>query len=615
MAYPWHIRTFTPAEKELRRSALDFYGILGVFATLVVVTLAVCWLGNVYRYNFFSPIAFSDRRRTLYGQLARTVYLSDWYLNRRLSLRCWRWRVPLGTRKTWLLGTMWISFLVFMCTAGTTDDYFHLTKRLAHTAASFLPAQYLLSSRFILQQTSIVSYQTHETLNKAHRWLGRTIYTLLVLHGSLYINYFIRAELYERLFYWDVALGATGISIMTAIVITSLPYYRRKIYKFFFSVHQLLSILILPVAWFHVLYVRRYVLIAGTIYVIELVGRSLLTREVKKMKITQVSSTALDLRGIAGWVVASDVEETKIRIPAGSHFYVSVPSMPGSSRGNPFTCCSADEEDGEIRFFVRVRDGFTKELKDVAESNSNSETSLGMLIEGPYGIAEAFPGFGCFDSFLFVTGGIGITMTFAVLRELVLRIEEESLPLEKARIKFVWAVGGTEDAAWPLAELLKAGPTSCTPDVDIFISDGSRQEEEGREDMEGRASMELDDLVAEDSQRQSLLPTSELPEPRRSTTTVLPAATDDSNNKRDETLDAAIESLRYRYARTQITPTIRIGRPDLRRITDDFCRGAVGKRIAVFICGPEGMGGDVRRALERHHRDSTVWIWEEKFGM
>lgn len=501
----------------------------------------------------------------------------------------------------------------FMNISDTGDDYFHLTKRLGHIATSLLPAQYLLSSRFILQQTSILSYQTHETLNKSHRWLGRTVYTLLTFHGILYTNYFVTTDRIYRLLHWDVIFGLLGMIIMNTIFITSLPRYRRVAYKAFFSVHQLLSILVLPVAWFHVYDTRRYILLAGAVYVVDRVGRHLLTRELK-VKITAVSSTALDLRGTAGWMVADTAESKAKKVAAGSHFYIYVPSM-ARSRGNPFTLSSVDEN-GEVKFLVRVREGFTRELKESADM------SLSMMMEGPYGIAKVFPGFGWFDSFLFVTGGIGITMTLSVLRELVVDIEESERVEEKVGVRFVWAVGGTDDAAWPLSELLRAGPTRCRPEVDIYISnskeEGDRKGGDGEEgEEEERPSMELDELVGEDSQ--SLLPTTEPTHYHHR-----PATNNDNHNdnhngritKEEEKkkMEKEIESLRYRYARTQITPRIQTGRPDLTRISDEFCRDHSKGRIGVFVCGPEGMGLDVRRTLERYYTESVIWVWDERFG-
>ncbi|KAK6523267.1 hypothetical protein TWF694_006156 [Orbilia ellipsospora] len=591
MAYPWHMNTYSPSEKDLRRSALDFYGLLSLSTILVFVTVVVCWLGHLHRTHFTNPTS-----------LSRRVYRLKWYLSTPLFARSG------ASKKTYLLSTLWILFLLCMVTAGTGDDYFHLTKRIAHTAASLLPAQYLLSSRFILQYTSIVTYQTHETLNTAHRWLGRSIYTLITLHAILYINYFVQLNP-DRFFRQDVLFGVIGLGILNTIFITSLPYYRRKAYRLFYGVHQLLGILILPVCWFHVVYIRRYILLCGAVYVVDFVGRWSVTREVK-VRVSVFSEGLVDLRGVAGWLVPSpstpntptlrpsnstvatgEVGGKGVKVPAGSHFYVYVASMQ-HNRGNPFTICTADSKDGEVRFSVRVRDGFTRELQDMADKD------ITMMVEGPYGISgvNMSLGFGYFDSFLFVTGGVGITMTFGVLRELIKWIEVDGLEKGgKGRVRFVWSAKGVEEAAWPVGELLKGGAPTYTPDVDIYIS-GSKAKKEREEEVE------LEDLVEDER----LLPT-----------TI--ATTDEEEEEErgkgsDKDDDRKIDGLRYRYAGTGITPKIWKGRPDVYRIAGEFCEEEKGRRIGVFVCGPDGMREDVRRSLGRYYSDSMIWVWEEKFG-
>ncbi|KAK6509600.1 hypothetical protein TWF481_004335 [Arthrobotrys musiformis] len=551
--FPWHIKPHPKEAKELRRAILDFYGILNLSVTLVFIPLLVCWFGRLHRRNLSS----SDK-------LSRWVYLSHWSLSRPFLPSLPR----VGSRKSWLFGTIWVVYITFMTISTTGDDYFHLTKRTAHIATSLFPIQYLLSSRFLLQHLSLLTHQTHETLNKPHRWIGRTVYVLLSLHGVLYTFYFLTTERGYRLLHWDVVFGLMGLIIMNSIFVTSLAKYRDVAYRSFLGVHQLLSILVLPVAWFHVVDTRRYVLLAGGVYVLDRVGRYYSTTS-SKARITSVSSTAIDLR-------TTDATDNK-KIYAGSHYYISIPNNP-HSRGNPFTLSSS--ENG-MKFLIRTKANFTRSLKDLAADTTT------VTLEGPYGIASCFPGFQFFDSFVFITGGIGITMTFSVLKDLVAHVEEMSRG--GVDVKFVWAVGGVDDAAWPLGELSAATAVGCSLDVDIYISHHGGEE---------RVSMELDDLVEEDSH--SLLPTHN----------------DGNNNvtKDMRSLEKQIESLKYRYARTPISPRIQTGRPDLVRVVEGVCKEwGGGRKVAVFVCGPEGMGRDVRRALGGYHREGTVWVWEERF--
>ena len=86
---------------------------------------------------------------------------------------------------------------------------------------------------------------------------------------------------------------------------------------------------------------------------------------------------------------------------AGQHFYVV---MPGMSRfpweAHPFTAstipahASSDARSGELTFIVRVRDGFTKEMKEQVDKERKArglgvedecQIQVKAAVEGPYG--------------------------------------------------------------------------------------------------------------------------------------------------------------------------------------------------------------------------------------
>lgn len=57
------------------------------------------------------------------------------------------------------------------------------------------------------------------------------------------------------------------------------------------------------------------------------------------------------------------------------------------------------------------------------------------------------------------------------------------------------------------------------------------------------------------------------------------------------------------------------GRPDLTRVVDETFRLGAGERVAVLVCGPRGMGREVRRAVGKWvGRGREVWWHEEGFG-
>jgi hypothetical protein len=56
-------------------------------------------------------------------------------------------------------------------------------------------------------------------------------------------------------------------------------------------------------------------------------------------------------------------------------------------------------------------------------------------------------------------------------------------------------------------------------------------------------------------------------------------------------------------------------RPDLREIVDETFRGTNG-RVAILVCGPQGMGRQVKREVGRWiKRGKNVYFHSEEFGL
>jgi len=80
---------------------------------------------------------------------------------------------------------------------------------------------------------------------------------------------------------------------------------------------------------------------------------------------------------------------------AGQHFYVVIPGMSRLPwEAHPFTAATVPENGGELAFIVRVRDGFTKEMKNWVDKERKAQ-GLGIeehcsiqvkgAVDGPYG--------------------------------------------------------------------------------------------------------------------------------------------------------------------------------------------------------------------------------------
>jgi hypothetical protein len=178
-------------------------------------------------------------------------------------------------------------------------DYLHLTKAVGHVALSQLPFQILLSPvSFLLSANastpsllSVLTSLTPPTLAPYHRLLGRFLMVpLFLLHGTLYLNFFIRSYhpifgvlLYKRIRDTDVQIGIVGFSIAICVLIFNrtfwwgfrglklfgldTPWGRRRIFNI---VHLTLVMVLMSLAYFHVIYARVFVLQSVVLLIVNL---------------------------------------------------------------------------------------------------------------------------------------------------------------------------------------------------------------------------------------------------------------------------------------------------------------------------------------------------------
>lgn len=125
----------------------------------------------------------------------------------------------------------------------------------------------------------------------------------------------------------------------------------------------------------------------------------------------------------------------------GSHVRIMIPSI-GLFQTHPLTITSLPS-DGKVVIYVRARSGFTRRVYERAAAGviSGIPSSLKVHFEGIYG--GKFASFSNFDVVLLIAGGIGVTFTIPILREIVMKakdLETQNATARCKRIGFVWIV-------------------------------------------------------------------------------------------------------------------------------------------------------------------------------
>jgi hypothetical protein len=451
----------------------------------------------------------------------------------------------------------------------------HVAKRFGIVGASQLPLHYLLAIKSPWSPIALLTRRSHEQLNVYHQILGRIIQTLLSLHAIFYINFFWQfGWLAKRVKDNDVILGLSAITTITLIGTTALSPIRRWSYRVFYFVHILGATILLPILYYHVKHIRTYILESAAVYVLNILLRFIHSKRYP---------------GTLSIVPGTNLVQVSIPTPtknwkAGQHVYLttSVPITGGTvgTLKNPFTIASLPKADGNLTLIARTLKGNTKTLAARARTASLSGQNVKLQIEGPYGLH--LPNFSQFDRILLVAGGVGATFIVPIYRSIITSRLNAPNNTNLSSIHLIWSVRKITDTNWALPIPETSGANGNAREMgaeqDLYIT-GSANEDAGT----GSGYKEVDqgESIEMMGEREGLV----------------------GDGEEGANLEEEGVNIKHR-------------RPDLRDIVDETFGGGQSGRVAVLVCGPSGMGAQVRREVGRWIRKGkSVYFHSEEFGL
>lgn len=218
--------------------------------------------------------------------------------------------------------------------------------------------------------------------------------------------------------------GFTALLAFTLLTVTSIRWVRQRIYEFFLVTHVLLAALTLAAFIMHWRAVDKWIYPGIGLWAADRLFRILRLVILNKLWTVIPTPTASNLPSTATLTlltpstlkVSFQTPAAVLQWTAGQHFYVV---MPGMARlpweAHPFTAATVPggkggSESGELTFIVRVRDGFTKRMKERVDKERKAQ-GLGVeaeckievkaAVEGPYGQARPLD---LYDGVLIVAG-------------------------------------------------------------------------------------------------------------------------------------------------------------------------------------------------------------------
>lgn len=222
-----------------------------------------------------------------------------------------------------------------------------------------------------------------------------------------------------------LALSAVIVAI-TALIATT--HWREKfgiVYEWWRTSHGILALFVVFVGMVHILQVSHYVseLWQKTVWVsLCVAAMSMLVHNrvwrpyQMKKKPWKVVSVTKEVDSI--WsIVLEPINHDGISFKAGQFVWITLGDTPFSLQQHPFTISSAPFEKN-IRLTIKALGDFTSEIDTLEEGTT-------AFVEGPYGNFTPDASTKVHD--VFINGGIGITPTMSVLRDLKNRDDQRQV--------------------------------------------------------------------------------------------------------------------------------------------------------------------------------------------
>ncbi|KZT51057.1 hypothetical protein CALCODRAFT_504005 [Calocera cornea HHB12733] len=309
------------------------------------------------------------------------------------------------------------------------------SNRAGFMVLSLIPPVFLLSTKNSL--LAFLLSVGYEKLNFLHRWAGRMMLVLAVVHGGLWINNRIVSDMAYLIWTEDKERrGLATISTLFLIVLTSIRPIRRLAWQFFFASHVALYVAFFVCLNYHTPYAVPWIFPALAFYGWDLAVR-LLRFRMKDANVLPVDDQMTlihipDANG--GWRGGQHV---RLRIFAGTQAFQA---HPLTILNSPAPRSDPTRTQGML-LGARVNGDWTLAL------NKLGKTRAWVMLDGPYGGVNMSPK----ERVLLIAGGCGVTFTLGVLDELITGVENGDRRLRE--IDWVWYIRSYDCVGWFVAQL------------------------------------------------------------------------------------------------------------------------------------------------------------------
>lgn len=282
---------------------------------------------------------------------------------------------------------------------------------------------------------TILTGISHEKLNFWHRWIGRVMWIMAMIHGFSYITARAKQGDLQAAFHSSSVLltGTISLVSLTMMVGLSVSWIRNRWYEIFKAMHFFFVASFLTFVMIH----STYILTTWDYYIATLVlYATCFIFTLYKTYISHGLQHVAHLCYVSPHTIRIAIKSRGSWRP-GQHMYLRFPRAAGvhGFASHPFTICTMSAaksgDTADMVFFVQPRGGMTRYLAEMA--NSGPDAQLRVLLDGPYG---GLPGrwFQGFDRAVVIAGGSGCGFTLGLLEHWILQRSSKAALSNKLQI-------------------------------------------------------------------------------------------------------------------------------------------------------------------------------------
>ena len=348
----------------------------------------------------------------------------------------------------------------------------------------------------------------------------------------------------------------TGLLLMIAfgaLLLTSLPPIRRYFFEWFYKSHVLFFLASVGLAFAH----GAGGFVVGFIfYALDIIYRY--------GKAVRIHPREVSCQRLPGNIVRLTFEkDDTFHYRSGQYLFICVPSL-SAFEWHPFSI-SSSPTDTTVAVHIRALGDWTTEL---LERSSESNLHLQVLLEGPYGEPAVDLESEKYTHFFMVSGGIGVTPLQSIMNEL-LHQHKKGRKVDKCW--FIWSV---RDIAMVNAMLDIEMTKTEKPETSTETSTGK-------------------ETALTEPKTIARLPLSFSPDGLNE---FCPEQQGSFYTEFFLTQVRNAEDFAEADIHPEVQPCLRFNRPDIKKKMTEMHEIAIGNkvdRVAVLVCGPEGMVSDV----------------------